>query len=131
MPSEPDPPRPHLLVVDDDKLMRETVGRGLTQAGFDVAEAAEGDEALRRLSDRPADVVIVDIFMPRKDGIELIREVRRKWPGTRILAMSGGNRFFQQDMLAAARALGADASLDKPFMPSDLIATVRRLLTED
>lgn len=75
--------------------------------------------------------MIVDIFMPRKDGIELIREVRRKWPSTRILAMSGGNRFFQQDMLAAARALGADASLDKPFMPSELIATVRRLLAED
>jgi CheY-like chemotaxis protein len=122
---------PRLLVVDDDKLVRETVCRVLVSAGYEVTAASEGEEAMTMLEAGAADVVIVDIFMPKMDGLEVIREIRARWPGVRILAMSGGSQRINTDMLSAARAFGADTSLAKPFLPSDLVAALRRLLDEE
>jgi CheY-like chemotaxis protein len=117
--------------VDDDPLVRRTVSRALSGAGYEVEEACEGEEALRRLEVGAVDAVVVDIFMPKMDGLELIREIHRKWPSIRILAISGGSQRINTDMLSAARAFGAQTSLAKPFMPSELVTTVRRMLSPD
>lgn len=120
-----------LLVVDDDPLVRHTVSRALSAAGYEVEQACEGEEALRRLEEGAVDAVVVDIFMPKMDGLELIREIHRKWPSIRILAISGASQRINTDMLSAARAFGAQTSLAKPFMPSELVTTVRRMLSPD
>jgi DNA-binding response OmpR family regulator len=120
-----------ILVVDDDKLIRETVCRVLVAADYDVIEASEGEEAVRSLEDNDVEAVVVDIFMPKMDGLELIREIHRKWPNIRILAMSGGNQRINTDMLSAARTFGASTSLAKPFLASELVTTVKRMLSRE
>ena len=125
-------PRPsRLLVVDDDRLVRDIVCRVLTSAGYEVMVASEGEEALRALETNSADAVIVDIFMPKMDGLEVIREIRNRWPSVGILAMSGGSQRINADMLAAARTFGANTALAKPFLPADLLAALRRVLGDE
>jgi DNA-binding response OmpR family regulator len=120
-----------LLVVDDDQLVRDIVCRVLTSAGYEVMVASEGEEALRALETNSADAVIVDIFMPKMDGLEVIREIRNRWPSVGILAMSGGSQRINADMLGAARTFGADTALAKPFLPADLLAALRRVLGDE
>jgi DNA-binding response OmpR family regulator len=73
-------------------------------------------------------LVITDVFMPDKDGIETIREIRAQSPTTRILAMSGGGRAGATEFLGLAKSLGADMILQKPFRVHSLLDTVRQLL---
>jgi CheY-like chemotaxis protein len=120
-----------LLVVDDDELVRETVRTILEDSGYEVVEAAEGEEAIRALEKRDVDAAVVDIFMPKMDGLELIRELHRRSPSIRILAISGSTQGINTGMLSAARALGANEILNKPFDPSDLIALVRKMLSRE
>ena len=83
-----------ILVVDDHPIMREVVCQILEDAGHFVREAAEGHEALRKLSCARFDLVVTDIVMPEMDGIELIGELQRRYPDIRIIAMSGGSERF-------------------------------------
>jgi CheY-like chemotaxis protein len=106
-----------ILVVDDHPIMGEVVCEMLEDAGHLVRLASEGHEALRKLSCARFDLLVTDIVMPEMDGIELIGEVRRRYPEIRIIAMSGGGeRFPTLDGLTIARRLGAGASLNKPFL---------------
>jgi CheY-like chemotaxis protein len=121
-----------ILVVDDHEIMREVICQMLEDAGHNVRFAAEGHEALRKLSYAHFDLVVTDIVMPTMDGIELIGELRRRFPATRIIAMSGGGeRFPTNDGLAIARRLGAGASLNKPFIAEELIEAVEELCPAD
>ncbi len=117
-----------ILVVEDDDGMRAVVRVALEQAGCRVTTAANGVEATRLLEDERFGLVLTDVLMPDKDGIEVISELRRRFPELPVIAMSGGGRLPRDGYLAIARHLGAHAILQKPFTVDELLATVDRLL---
>lgn len=117
-----------ILVVDDHKELRAVMGRALTEAGYEVVEAGDGDAALAAFRARPPGLVITDIVMPEKTGIEIIATMKRERPEVKVLAISGGGRIHVMDFLSIARKAGADATLEKPFRKNDLLARVAELL---
>lgn len=117
-----------VLVIDDNPDVRDLLSEALEVAGYQVEVASDGGAGLRRLAERRFDLVITDIFMPEKDGIETILEMRRDYPGVKIIAMSGGGATGNLAYLPAARQLGAIRSITKPFVCANVVATVRELL---
>src|SRR5437879_2409932 len=118
-----------VLVMDDDAMLRGAIRVVLESAGYDVIEARDGDAGLRLYREQGADLLLVDLFMPERDGLEVIRAVWAEVPGAKIIAMSGGSN-LKLDLLDAARAFGASRTLWKPFVPSVLLGAVRDLLGE-
>jgi YesN/AraC family two-component response regulator len=86
--------------------------------------AVDGVEASRMLAQQAFDVVLTDMLMPSKDGVELIGELRTKYPATRIIAMSGGGHIHSDQYLKIAQKLGAHASISKPFTREALLAVL-------
>jgi two-component system, chemotaxis family, chemotaxis protein CheY len=129
---------PSVLVIDDDPEVRDSIRQVLSRVGFDVSTADNGETGTQAFYDRPPDVVIVDIIMPRNNGIEVIRKIRGSFPGARIVAITGGGNFglfgykpgtlVTEAYLASASASGADAVMTKPFHRTELIALVRSLV---
>ena len=117
-----------LLLVDDNQDLLGMQGEFLRMSGHEVETAVNGDEALAHAARGNFDLVITDIIMPSKDGIELIVALRKSQPSARIIAISGGGRLNAKDYLGIAQKLGAAATLAKPFSGSDLVATVERVL---
>ena len=117
-----------ILVVDDQKGLRDILRKVLAEAGHDVAEAEDGVAALALFRAGAFDLVITDIIMPEKEGIEIITTMRQERPSLRILAMSGGGRAHVMDFLAIAKKAGADAILEKPFRKAELLDRVAELL---
>jgi DNA-binding response OmpR family regulator len=120
-------PKKRVLVVDDNEDLRATIKALLQADGFDVAVAADGDAALASHRLRPADVVVTDLFMPDKDGIETIIELKKLYPSVKIIAMSGWTSTRGSDYLQVAREIGAAVTLQKPFDPQELSRVVREL----
>jgi CheY-like chemotaxis protein len=118
-----------ILVVDDDALLRGAIRVVLESAGYEVIEAGDGSAALRLYREQPVDLLLVDLFIPEPDGLEVIRTVRAEVPDAKIIAMSGGGS-LKLDLLAAAEAFGASRTLWKPFVQGVLLTTVRDLLGE-
>jgi CheY-like chemotaxis protein len=117
-----------LLVADDSADMRESLKIVLERAGYEVALAPDGLRALEIQRARPADVLITDIFMPERDGLETITAFRQEFPRTRIIAMSGGGvRVGGTIYLDTAETAGADATLRKPFEPKALLGVLQSL----
>jgi len=116
-----------VLIVDDDADMRLTLKLALELAGYSVTEAANGREAVERQRSAPADVVLTDIFMPESDGFEAIDALRRDFPATKVIVMSGGAQLTKRDYLPDAELMGADATLQKPFDIEQLLKTLQRL----
>ena len=129
---------PTVLVIDDEPEVRDSVRQVLGRAGFEVTTADNGLTGIQQFFDRPADVVVVDIIMPRSNGIEVIREIRSRYPGARIIAITGGGNFgpfgykpgtvVTDAYLASATESGADAVMTKPFHRKELISLVRSLV---
>ena len=115
-----------VLVIDDDPEIREVLEQALKSVGHEVFLAADGREGLNQCRATPADVVITDLFMPNRDGLETIVELRKDFPHTPIIAMSGHTA--ASPMLAIALRLGATAILEKPFPPAQLLAAVENVL---
>ena len=107
--------RPRILVVDDNADMRTSLSQLLGLLGYEVETAADGNQALATHRESPVAVVITDIFMAGKEGIETIAAFKREWPRVRVVAMSGGGERAKMDYLKAALHVGADATLQKPF----------------
>ena len=121
-------PGKRLLIVDDDADMRLSLKLALEMAGYTAELAADGREALAIQQQRPADVLITDIFMPERDGLETITAFRQEFPRTRIIAMSGGGvRVGGTIYLDTAGAAGADATLRKPFDPKALLGVLQSM----
>jgi len=118
---------PYILVVEDDASLRRTLMRLLATAGYPAAEAAHGREALQRMAERPADLVISDLIMPEMEGIETIRRLRIDYPAVKIIAISGGGRASPDCYLDIAAKVGANKLLSKPFTPWELLDTIREL----
>jgi len=119
-----------ILVIDDDEVLRRALRAILEAAGYEVGEAADGTAGLRLHGEQGADLVIVDIFMPVQDGLEVIRALRTAIPRPKIVAISGGGRTPQGDMLKVAATFGASRTMRKPFEPRELLAVVREVLGE-
>lgn len=118
------------LVVDDEETLRKLVSIVLERAGHRVLTASSGSEALRILKSEQVDLVISDIVMPETDGIELMREIRTKFPGMKIISMSGGGNYLTASLcLKLAGQMGASVILSKPFTPDQLLETVTHALT--
>ncbi len=124
----PDHPKTTILVIDDEQLIRLQIRSALELEGYAVHEAANGSEGLDRIAATRPDVVITDILMPDKEGIETILELRRLYPALKIIAISGGGRTGNKDFLNTAKHLGADRILAKPFGLADLLGLVRDVL---
>lgn len=120
-----------ILVIDDDPLVRRTIERILQKRGYGVHLAADGRQGLRAYRCLRPDLVITDIVMPVKDGLDTIRRLRSWSPAARIIAISGGNRASRGDLLAGAMALGASAAIAKPFGPEELLAKVTENLAPE
>lgn len=107
-----------VLVADDDFVVRELIGILIEGLGLAAVPAADGLEAVAEFEKQPFRIALVDIMMPGRDGLETIMELRRRWPDTRIIAMSAGSRFLSRaTALDWAVGLGADMALEKPFDP--------------
>ena len=119
-----------ILVIDDDAQVRGAVRRILERAGHTVEDVGNGDAGLRAHRERPADLIITDIFMPERDGIETIRLLRRESPQVKIVVSSGGDRTQTMDLRKDAELLGAARSLRRPFELSELVRAVDELLGE-
>lgn len=117
-----------ILIIEDDPAVRRMMVRILAQAKYEIIEAGNGEEGLKMFLAHRPDIIITDLLMPEKEGIETIREIRRTAPTVPILAASGGGDTRNMMFLDLAKALGADEVLSKPFRAEELITTVARML---
>jgi CheY-like chemotaxis protein len=118
-----------VLVIDDNASLRALLRLRLEEAGHEVLEAADGDEGLRLYREAGADLVLCDLFLPGKDGVETIRELGEAG-GPRVIAMTGDSDLSAGPLLRIAELLGAVASLRKPFGDEELLGAVRAALGE-
>ena len=114
---------PRILIVDDDDQFRGMLRQTIEKIGFNVLEAVDGEEGLKIISGRSVDIVITDIIMPRKEGLETILEIRRKFPAIKIIAMSGGGWYGTGIDFDMAQKLGA-TTLGKPFKLEELLKAI-------
>jgi CheY-like chemotaxis protein len=126
-----------ILIIDDEEDIREALRRVLEHAGYRVRAAEDGADGMIKMQQRAADIIITDIIMPRLNGVETIAAMRERFPGARIIAISGGGNFGVTDYqpnaittsayLAAATKAGAHVILIKPFDTADLIKAIADL----
>jgi len=119
-----------ILIIDDEESNRFTVREILELNGHDVVEASNGDEGIALQKAEPFDLVITDIVMPKKEGIETIIELRRDYPHLKIIAISGHGSSSFQDLLKKAENSGATGVLAKPFGEEALLKAVNNCLLE-
>jgi CheY-like chemotaxis protein len=121
---------PSVLVVDDEDQIRALIRETLEQAGYVVQDAHDGKEGLERYRAKPTDLVIMDILMPDQDGLESIMSLRREFPASRVIAMTGGSDMIGiLNFLDVAKMLGARRTLQKPFEMKALLDAVAAELT--
>ena len=122
-----------ILVIDDDELIRGTVRTILASDGHEPVLAIDGEDGIRQFQRRPFDLVLCDVFMPHKEGLATMREIRQLSAATPIISMTGsiptaGNDQAHPDFLRVSGPLGATRTIAKPFRPSELLALVRKCL---
>lgn len=120
-----------ILIMDDDEQLLPALVRGVEMARFAVASALNGREGQRLLDKQPFDLVITDLIMPEKEGMETISYIKKNFPAMKIIAISGGGRIGPETYLPAAKELGADEVLAKPFPMEVLLSAIRKLLGEE
>jgi DNA-binding NtrC family response regulator len=117
-----------IIVIDDQEPIRRIVRRALENEKHQVFEADDGEAGMKLLHSEPVDVVITDIFMPGWDGIQTLREIRKRYPAVKVIAMSGGDSTGMLDLRKDAELLGAVKSLQKPFTAREIVELVRAVL---
>ena len=116
-------PMPRILIIDDDAAVRTTVRHVLERAGYETVEAGDGRAGGKLLDG--VDLVITDLLMPEVDGVDLLGVIRREGHTMPVIAISGGGKVDSKSYLEVAKALGAYATIAKPFDLEHLLATVR------
>jgi CheY-like chemotaxis protein len=106
---------PKVLLVDDDAVFREATRAMLSDLGYEVVEASDGNEAIEIYRKSADAIVLCDIFMAGKEGFETIRDLRRDYPAAKIIAMSAGDSKQRLDVFKIAVLMGASATIRKPF----------------
>lgn len=119
-----------ILVIDDDEQVLDMLYESLTREGFDVLKASNGEQGLRIYRQEPVDLIITDILMPEKEGIETIIELRQDFPDVKIIAMSGGGRIGTKDYLHLAKIFGVQRTFTKPVAREQLLDAIKELLKE-
>ncbi len=117
-----------ILLVDDDISVLDVMSEMLRLEGHEVTVAENGEQAVERVNEQNFDLIIADLIMPEKEGLETIADIRRQYAQRPIIAISGGGRLGPNDYLETARFIGANATLAKPFARTELIKTVDSLL---
>lgn len=118
-----------ILVIDDDSAVRSIICDSLMECGYEIQSARDGEEGLDMVNQGyHPHIVISDIIMPRKEGIETIRELKKNLPEIKVIAISGGGRTKAGDFLNLAKKLGANASVEKPIDMDRLEQIVAELL---
>lgn len=118
-----------ILIIDDEPNMRSMLRRMLHKAGHRVSEAGNGAEGIDSYERDPPDLVITDILMPKKEGIETIIALHRADPELPIIAISGGGRSGGTEFLSCAEKLGARHTFLKPFRGDQLLSAVNESLS--
>jgi DNA-binding NtrC family response regulator len=117
-----------IVVIDDQEPIRRIVRRALENDGHEVLDASDGEAGMQLVDRGPVDVVITDIFMPGLDGIQTLREIRKRHPAVKVIAMSGGDSTGMLDLRRDAELLGAVKSLQKPFTTRQISELVKGVL---
>ena len=117
-----------ILVIDDDPGYRSALKRFLQLEGHQVRTAQDGQEGVMIYRHKPVDLVILDLCMPRKGGLQVALDLRGEFPGAKIIAITGDPDALRQNLLDDATALGVNRALQKPFDGSQLLAAVREVL---
>ncbi|MCP4395954.1 MAG: response regulator [bacterium] len=127
--------RTRILLIEDDEPQRELFRTVLEDAGYEVLEASDGQRGIRAFQEQPCDLVITDIFMPNKDGLETIMAIKTASPGVKIIAISGGGSWEQhgefvgtERSLGMASRFGADRTFQKPVSIQQLLEMLEKLL---
>lgn len=121
-----------VLVIDDDAQMRDMLKQTLERAGHEVVDAADGEKGMELYRTNPTDVVVTDLIMPHKDGMETIIELKREFPTVNIIAISGGSRAIDpRDYLFYTAQLGVRHTFTKPFDAQDIIDAIDTLVSAD
>ena len=121
-----------ILVIDDEVEICKMLQLILEEAGYEVSTANNGESGLTRFCEDSADLIILDIFMPDKDGIDILKELQGSMNEYKIIVISGGgeDRVDTKDVFKAAREFGARYTFSKPFGTKELLAAVKDLLKE-
>ena len=117
-----------ILIIDDEEQIREMLTQMLSREGYQVVNAKNGKEGMAACRENPVDLIITDIIMPEKDGIEMILELRHDFPNLKVIAISGGGRLGPNGYLEMAKKLGAHRTFFKPFNRKEIIDGVKELL---
>ena len=118
----------NILLIDDDDQFRNMLRQLLERNGYEVKEASGGKEGIKLYLENPTDLIITDLIMPGKDGIETIQEFKKNFPDIKIIAISGGGRLGPEDYLHLAKMLGAQKTLTKPIELPELLEAIEKLL---
>jgi len=117
-----------ILIIDDEEAMRDMLYQIIEGEGYEIVTACDGDKGIKLHRKTPFDLIITDIVMPGKEGLETIMELKRHFPNLKIIAISGGGRIKPDNYLAMAKELGADKIFMKPFDIDDFLETVREIM---
>jgi len=117
-----------ILIIEDEDRLRNMLRLSLERLGYTVAEARDGAEGLAQFAKQSPDLVLTDLVMPEKEGLETIQELSKRKPGLKIIAMTGGGRSDARDTLKMALHFGASLALSKPFALDSLASAVENLL---
>jgi len=119
-----------ILIIDDEQIVLEVLRKILELEGYEVATAANGDEGIELFSQKPFDLVITDMVMPEKDGLQTILDLRKETPDLAVIAMSGGGTISKERYLAVAGYLDGIITITKPFSLESITGAVAKLLSE-
>lgn len=125
---EEDDPMSRILIIDDDTQIRTMLRLMLEHEGYEIDDAPNGKAGIDRHRETPADLIITDLIMPEKEGMQTIRELKQEFPEVKIIAMSGGCRLGPHEYLPLAAKLGALRVFRKPFGRTDLLQAIRELI---
>ena len=123
-------PKRRILVADDDPSIRRTLQIGLEKAGYEVLEARDGEEAARLWRENGVDLIIADIYMPNKSGLQLIMELRAHNSTIPVIAMSDGGRNKNLNPMIYSEVLGSVRTIAKPFSLEGMVAMVKEALAK-
>ncbi len=118
-----------ILIIDDEALIRKMLGKLFEKNGYEVLAAHNGNQGIQLFKDHDPDLVVTDLIMPEKEGMETIRDIRKLNPEVKIIAISGGGVVDPELYLTLARKFGAQYSFSKPIDNEKLLLAVKALLT--
>jgi DNA-binding NtrC family response regulator len=121
------PARHRILIADDEDNYREILSLQLTNASYEVICVANGEDAVIHLGKKNIDLALLDIRMPKRDGLEVLEYIKDNCPKTKAIMLTG---FADLQMAMSAKALGAIDFINKPFKVDDLLATVKEVLSQ-